>query len=200
VIEREAKLDADPALVLPELDGAVPGAVVEVAPSKHLDALYYDGTSLPLARVGATVRYRTGEGGGKWTVKRPGQADGSLLARDEIDVHAPPSPVPDAVCAQVAALLGGEVLAPVARLVTDRSRLVVRDESGGELAEVADDVVQVLDGEREVAVFREVEVELTPGAPVDVLHAIVHRLEAAGASATDPTPKLVRAVRLMGSV
>lgn len=191
MIEREAKLGAPASFALPDI-----GEVVE---TQHLDATYYDGPTTPLAKVGATVRYRTGEGPDRWTVKLPASGGGAgSLARDEIDVDAPPHAVPAAVHDAVAAHLGGEVLAPVARLVTERRRVKVGD-AGDDVAEVADDLVRVLDGDREVASFREIEVELAAGAPDAALGPIVEQLQAAGAGAADPTPKLVRALRLLGS-
>jgi len=191
VIEREAKLGAPASFALPDIG--------EVADTQQLDATYYDGPSTPLAKIGATVRFRTGEGPDRWTVKLPASGGGAgSLARDEIDVDAPPSVVPAPVHDAVATHLGGEVLVPVARLVTERRRVHVR-EGNEEVAEVADDLVRVLDGDREVASFREVEVELAPGAPDAALAPIVEQLQAAGAGEADPTPKLVRALRLMGS-
>lgn len=199
MIEREAKLGAPASFELPDLTGVVPGAAVEPAPVAVLDATYYDAAARPLAAMGATVRYRTGEGAPRWTVKLPaGVSHGAVLAREEIDVDAPPAPVPAEVVALVAEHLGGDRLTPAARLVTERRRLLVRDAGGATLAEVADDLVRVLAGDDEVAAFREVEVELVGDAPVAVLDAVVARLRAAGAGRPDPTPKLVRALGLLG--
>jgi inorganic triphosphatase YgiF len=201
VIEREAKLGAPASYELPDLKDVVPGATVEPAPVAVLDATYYDGASRSLAGIGSTVRYRTGDGAARWTVKvAAAGSDGTMLAREEIDVDAPPAPVPAEVVALVAEYLGaGDARVPVARLVTERHRLVVRGANGDALAEVDDDLVRVLDADDEVAAFREVEVELAGDAPVAVLDAVVARLRAAGAGAPDPTPKLVRALRLLGA-
>jgi len=47
---------------------------------RRLSATHYDTDDLRLARWGASLRRRTGEG---WTVKLPVQAAGQLLAREE---------------------------------------------------------------------------------------------------------------------
>jgi CHAD domain-containing protein len=82
----------------------------------------------------------------------------------------------------------------VARLQTVRTGVALRDADGTLLAEVVDDEVSVLDGERLALRFREVEVELTDAAPDELLAAVVARLREAGADAPDPTPKVVRAL------
>ncbi|MGI8664007.1 MAG: CYTH domain-containing protein [Acidimicrobiales bacterium] len=198
MIEREAKLGVDPSFVMPDLLGAVPGSIVEPAPSQHLDATYYDNGVRRLATLGSTVRYRTGEGADRWTVKLAGRAEGSSLAREEIDVEAPSDPVPPEVRSLVAAHLDSDAeLHPVARLVTDRTRLVVLAATAARVAEIDDDLVVVYDGDREVGCFRELEVELAPGGSGDALEAIVARLRESGAGEPDMTPKLVRALRMM---
>ena len=59
--EREAKLGAGPAFVLPDLDGVIDGVTATALPQRNLDAVYYDTPDLRLARRGITVRHRTGE-------------------------------------------------------------------------------------------------------------------------------------------
>ena len=58
-IEREVKLGAWAGLVMPDLDGVVAGARVELLPSLRLTATYYDTADLRLARWGVNVRHRT---------------------------------------------------------------------------------------------------------------------------------------------
>jgi CHAD domain-containing protein len=83
---------------------------------------------------------------------------------------------------------------PVAQLVTQRHLVELRDGGGRLLGEVCDDEVSVLEGERIAARFREVEVEVVPGAPPALIPLVVEHLRAAGAGQPDPTPKLVRAL------
>ena len=59
---------------------------------------------------------------------------------------------------------------------------------------VTDDVVSVLQGRRVASRFREVEVELAPGAPDELLAPVLERLRLAGAGAVDNVPKLLRAL------
>ncbi|MBA3653054.1 MAG: CYTH domain-containing protein, partial [Actinobacteria bacterium] len=53
----------------PALDGVVEGVVAVPVETQELDATYYDTSDLRLARSGASLRYRTGEGPSRWTVK-----------------------------------------------------------------------------------------------------------------------------------
>jgi CHAD domain-containing protein len=90
-------------------------------------------------------------------------------------------------------------LGVVAHLQTLRRTvpLVVDDLASGDTRRVGaidDDEVSVLAGGRVAARFREVEVEVVPDAPEELLGAVVDRLRGAGAGAPDPTPKLVRAL------
>ena len=85
-------------------------------------------------------------------------------------------------------------LEPVARLQTLRRSLPLFDPRGHRIAEVADDEVSVLDGDRVAARFREVELEVVETAPPTLLPALIERVRAAGAGQPDPTPKLVRAL------
>ena len=78
--EREAKLDAPPGFELPELGGADDGFSAEPLAPRRLRTTYYDTADLRLARWGASLRWRPGEG---WTVKLPEGQDGVLLVRAE---------------------------------------------------------------------------------------------------------------------
>jgi inorganic triphosphatase YgiF len=185
VLEREAKLAAPPGLVLPDLG---PGAVDHG--TRRLDATYWDTRDLRLARDGITLRHRVGEGADRWTLKLPSSAaPGPGLARTEDDVPGDPGEPPAELATRVRAWVRTSRLEPVGRLVTTRRAVVVDG-----AVEVVDDDVAVLDGDREVGRFREIEAELVGAAPADLLPALVDRLVAAGADAADPVPKLVRAL------
>lgn len=183
-LEREAKLAAPPGFVLPDLPGGV------AAGTRVLDATYWDTPDLRMARDGVTLRHRTGEGADRWTLKLPKAATGGVgLSRSEQDVPGGPGEVPAELARQVRPWVRTSALGPVGRLVTTRTAVVVDGR-----AEVVDDDVVVLDGGREVGRFRELEAELLGDAPDDLLPGLVARLEAAGADAAGPMPKLVRAL------
>src|SRR5215216_2850010 len=78
VKEREAKLTAPPGFDLPELGGPDDAFQAEPQSARRLQTTYYDTADLRLARWGASLRYRPGEG---WTVKLPEGHNGALLDR-----------------------------------------------------------------------------------------------------------------------
>jgi CHAD domain-containing protein len=195
--EREVKLGVWPGFTMPSLDGVAAGTATEALPPQRLEATYYDTASLALARMGVTLRYRTGEDDGDvWTLKLPKGSGGSrgVLARDEIEVSAGPNAIPAVLRDRIAAWVRSARVAPVARLQTARERADVVGNDGKRLAEIVDDEVSVLDGRHVALRFREVEVELAPDAEEAVLDELVARLRAAGAGAPDPTPKVIRAL------
>ena len=148
------------------------------------------------------MRYRTEAGNGLWTVKLPskgnGKGKGGVLSRSENDFMGVPDEIPIPALDLVRAYVRSAELAPVARLQTRRHSAPLFDPKGHRIAEIADDEVSVLDGDRVAARFREVELEVTENAPDDLLPALIGRLEAAGAGQPDPTPKLVRGARAAG--
>jgi CHAD domain-containing protein len=218
MIEREVKLGAVEALVLPDFSDVLPRASVLTLSPQRLTATYYDTADLRLARWGISVRYRVAESPGRpavsptgaavaanetpWTVKFPDRAgaDGPGLVRTEHNFAGPEGQVPAPLLRLLGGYLRGAPLAVVARLRTERVRHVVRDKQETPLVEIDDDDVTVLapsvNGRDRavVARFRELEAELVPGAPVAVLEEVVRRLRKAGAGAPDPTPKVVRAL------
>jgi CHAD domain-containing protein len=156
-----------------------------------LETTYYDTHDFRLARWGANLRHRSREG---WTVKLPNGSNGSMLERNELEFRGTAKAPPAAALKLVRAYLRKSVPQPIAHLSTLRHRVVLADEDGRQLAVVVDDEVSVLERRRVAARFREVEVELAEGADAELLKAVLKRLLAAGASAADQTPKLVRAV------
>jgi hypothetical protein len=85
----------------------------------------------------------------------------------------------------------GEPLEPVARLVTERRTIVLRDERGREAATIDDDDVAVMRGKRVAARFR--ELELRAGSKPQ-LERVAAKLRDVGAQPVDHVPKLVRAL------
>src|SRR5215216_585686 len=189
--EREDKLVAPAGFDLPRLGGPEDGFVAEPQAARRLQTTYYDTADLRLARWGASLRYRPGEG---WTVKLPEGQNGSLLVRAEHVFPGDGRKPPAQAVALVRAFTRTAPLKPSARMRTLRRPVELRDPTGARLAELVDDEVQVLDGRRVVSRFRELEVELDGSADTDLLDRVVDRLLEAGAQATEPTPKYLRAL------
>jgi CHAD domain-containing protein len=191
--EFESKFRVHPPFVVPELaGGGSPVATVSEPEEQRLEAHYVDTGDLRLARLGVTLRYRTGEGADGWDLKVPlGARDEGV--RDEIHVPGSPNEAPAELLRLVSAYVRGQNVCPVASLVTNRSRRRLLGEDGQVLAELADDTVEVLDGDTVTARFREIEVE-DKGGGADVLDAVGKRLRAAGAIRGRFEPKLVRAL------
>lgn len=191
-VEREVKLTVGPMYQLPDLREVVPGAGSEDEEPLRFVASYYDTPDLRLARWGCSLRYRTGEG---WCVKLPLTVDNGRFDRDERIFTAGPGRPPEAAVDLVRAYVRTGPLRLAVRLQTLRRRVAIVDGARSRVAEVVDDEVSVLDGRRVAARFREIEVELVNGsADDDLLEAVAHRLEAAGARARGEVPKFVRAL------
>jgi CHAD domain-containing protein len=191
VKEREAKLTAPPGFDVPELGGPDDGFLAEPQAARRLQTTYYDTADLRLARWGASLRHRPGEG---WTVKLPEGKDGAQLVRAEHVFPGGGRRPPAEAVALVRAFARTAQLSPSARMRTLRRPVELRDPAGTRLAELVDDEVQVLDGRRIVHRFRELEVELDGSADPDLLGRVVDRLLEAGAQATEPTAKYLRAL------
>jgi CHAD domain-containing protein len=189
--EREAKLVAPAGFDLPRLGGPEDGFLAEPQATRRLRTTYYDTADLRLARWGASLRYRPGEG---WTVKLPEGQEGALLVRAEHVFPGDGRRPPAEAVAMVRAFVRTGQLSPVVRMRTVRRPVELREPAGSRLAELADDDVQVLDGRRITARFRELEVELDEDADDDLLEQVVDRLLEAGAEAAEPTPKYLRAL------
>ncbi len=190
MLERELKFSPGPSFVLPELDDPLRGLFVDAPVTTKLVAAYYDTPDLRLARAGASLRHRNDEG---WMVKLPVARDDGL-ARAEHRVPGDEDAPPDDALDLVRALARRAPIELIARLTTVRRTVAVRDPSGAQLAEIADDEVSVIDGVRLAARFRELEVELTEDADDEVATLIGQRLQKAGAGRPDPVPKIVRAI------
>ncbi len=176
-VERELKLTPGEGFVLPELGG-------EPQPTRVFISTYHDTDDLLLARHGVTLRYRVEEGTGLWQLKLPRGA-----ARSELEQSGPPARPPLELSSLLVAFLRGRELRPVARLRT-RRQVVLADG-----AEIVDDSVAVLDGQRVTRRFRELEVELV-GGDERTLQRLRDELQQAGAAPGELRPKLYRALDL----
>lgn len=195
-VERELKLGVGPSFVLPDLDRVLPGVSSGRIGDKRLDALYYDTSDLRLIRAGVTLRYRGGDGEAGWTLKLPSGRGQAALERVEHSWSGDPGELPPEALALVSAYRRTSPVQAVGHLQTRRRSVALFDPTARVVAEVVDDEVSVLDGERVAGRFREVEVELYDEAPEDLVDALLDRLEQAGAAVdrADAAPKLVRAL------
>jgi CHAD domain-containing protein len=178
-VEREVKLEPGEGFVLPDLGG-------EAQPTRVFSSTYHDTADLVLARNGLTLRHRVEGGTGLWQLKLPGGDD----ARLELELPGQPARPPLELVSLLVGFLRGRDLRPVARLRTRRN--VVRTAG----AEIVDDTVSVMQGQRVVRRFREVEVELLDGADVRTLRRLEKKLRRAGASTGEGRPKLFQALEL----
>ncbi|GGH40530.1 CYTH domain-containing protein [Microbacterium album] len=196
-VEIERKFDVDAGAPVPTWT-EVPGvASVSAGERRHLDALYLDTEDLALARAGVALRRRTGGPDAGWHIKGP-LIDG---ARTELGWPLGESDEPPAAVLAEIAPWTTAPLAPLARIVNDRTAYELLDADGAVLAEFVDDHVRTSDlrqgTERE---WHEWEVELGPAAPSDAADretfftAVADAAFAAGARPALSASKLARAL------
>ncbi len=180
-LEREIKLSPGEGFVLPELGG-------RRMPTRVFISTYHDSADLRLARHGITFRHRVEDGAGVWQLKLPRDS-----ARLELELGGPPARPPAELVDLLVAYLRGAALVPVARLRTRREVVLAQG------AEIVDDSVAVLVGQRVSQRFREVEVELIDGDE-KALGRLAKELRKAGAHETEELqPKLYRVLGLNGT-
>jgi Uncharacterized conserved protein len=178
--ELELKLIVPADFEMPPLEDRATGVLTasEEAPLR-LSATYFDTPDLRLMEHGITLRYRTGDQYGPvWTLKLPANGDSAL--RSELEFAGDPAQPPGEARELLFAFLRDGALAPVAELKSRRRRWSLAGEGGAKLAELVDDRVQVLDGEKIRARFREIEIE---AESIDRrgLQRIANRMRKAGA-------------------
>ena len=169
VNETEAKYDAPAGAGLPRLDRLPQVAAASGPEQQRLDAEYYDTDDLRLLRAGITLRQRSGGNDAGWHLKLPlGHGTRREIRRP---LNGDSRGVPAELAGLVRAHTRGAPLRPVARLTTIRQRLILLDDAGKSLAEVAaDDVAAQTMGEATVmSRWQEVEVE-RPAACRAALH------------------------------
>jgi CHAD domain-containing protein len=188
--ERELKLAADADFRMPSIYG-LGGTTVRCAPPERNETTYYDTDDLRLARWGASLRHRPGEG---WTVKLPAERDAPFLVRPEIVFDGNGDTPPAAAVELVRGFVRGEELRPRVHMTTIRRRTGLHDAGGRLIGGVVDDAVSVLNGDTTGASFRELEVEIGDETTPALLDALVERLRQAGAGAPDQTAKYIRAL------
>ena len=158
----------------------------EIAP-RSLWSTYYDTDDLRLAAGRLTLRRRGSGAEAVWQLKLGHGQD-----RTELEWPAPTTDVPDEVANLVLAHTRARLLSPIATLHTERRGVVVQKD-GTDIAEVTDDHVDVVDENRVVASFDELEVELV-GGDVKALRKLERKLRKRGAVDPDGRPKLFQAI------
>jgi hypothetical protein len=191
--EIERKYQVDDSAVLP---GATAFAALGLnldAPERHgLEASYFDTPAFELGAQRVAVRMRRGGKDEGWHLKEKG-ADG---ARELL--WPPAAQMPAGLADELRRRIGVEPfdrVAVIAQLRTVRVTVRVRDASGAEVVELADDRVEATNrvtGRRQA--WREWEAELMPGADPELLDRIEPLLTAAGAARVRGTSKIQRAM------
>ena len=181
-VERELKMRAEAGFRLPELPG-------EPLPDRVFTSTYHDTADRRLAAAGITLRHRVEDGAGAWQLKLP-HDDGRL----ELESQGGGRRVPEELAALLVAHARGRAIETVAALRTRRSGVLVRDGALA-IAEVTTDAVEVIDGDRVVRAFEELEIELVDGDE-RALRRIEQSLRGAGAGDGDDRPKLFQALGL----
>jgi CHAD domain-containing protein len=161
--ETEAKYDAPASVALPGLDELPQVAGTSGPDEEQLEAEYYDTGDLRLIKAGITLRRRRGGHDAGWHLKLPAGPDTRREIR--LPLGRAGGRVPRELAELVRVHTRGERLQPIARVITRRQRLILLDESGASLAEVAEDDVsaRTLGGPTTESRWHEVEVELTGG-------------------------------------
>ena len=188
--ERELKLAAGTGFRMPSIYG-LGGTTVRWSPPERNDTTYYDTDDLRLARWGASLRHRPGEG---WTVKLPAERNAPFLVRPEIVFEGNGGSPPEAAVELVRGFVRSEELRVSVRMTTIRRRTGLHDSSGRLIGGVVDDAVSVLDDGSSPLSFRELEVEIGDQMTPALLDAVVERLRQAGASSPEQTAKYIRAL------
>jgi inorganic triphosphatase YgiF len=187
--EREVKLSVAEDFTLPALS-TLAGVIAVDGGEERLRAIYWDTDDLRLAHAGVGVRHRNGV----WTFKGRSRRDGDAMVRQEVEVPGGPDTMPAAVRRHVESWADGAPLHRVAEL--DTLRHTVDASVGEERAEVVHDRVRVMDGDREVDRFAEVEVEFE--LPSTALADRLVQLFIEQGATVETAPKLVRALRALG--
>jgi inorganic triphosphatase YgiF len=199
-LEIEQKFDVDTGFERPAF-GALAGVSAAAPVLQHLSATYFDTADRRLAAGKITLRRRTGGTDAGWHLKLPEGAG------ERREVHAPlgtaEREVPEELAARVAEVTGGQPLAPIATLDTERTVVTLHGADGRVVAEVADDLVtgrrlQADDGAESQGRsagtelrWREIEVEV-PHADPALQRAAADVLLAAGARPAGHASKLAR--------
>jgi CHAD domain-containing protein len=188
-LEREIKFDAAPEFALPDLRPLV--GRTERLREERLVTTYFETSDLRLWREGLTLRHRkSGDADGIWTLKVPHGSDKPAMERSELSCPGPVDEVPKRMMRGLRGVARRAPLRPLVTLETSRRRLILHGEWDEVLAELDDDLVLVVGGQRDGQRFRQVELELLTEEWDS--REVVGRIETAGAR-MEQVPKLAKA-------
>ncbi|HNF05198.1 MAG TPA: CYTH and CHAD domain-containing protein [Mycobacterium sp.] len=197
-VEVERKFDVPPGTVFPSFDGFSAVARVERLPSHSLDAIYFDTPKHDLAVHRVTLRRRTGGPDEGWHLKLPAGPDSRTEVHAPLDADSPEQP-PEQLVDIVLAIVRDRPLAPVARITTTRSVVMLHGADGAGLAEFCDDEVRawaIADGgHQDEQQWHEWELELVDGTVeggAALLDRLGNRLLDAGATPAGHGSKLAK--------
>ncbi|MBA0048490.1 CYTH and CHAD domain-containing protein [Mycobacterium sp. NPDC050853] len=199
-VEVERKFDVTDATINPSFDGISAVTHVEQQPQQHLDAVYFDTPDKRLAQHRITLRRRTGGTDAGWHVKLPAGPDTRTELRLPLESNDADSlAVPEELRDTVLAVVRENELAPVARISTARTVLILIGADGEQLAEFCDDHVtaarlvgQDSDEEGSEQSWREWELELSVSGDTALFDRVTARLLDAGAAPAGHGSKLAR--------
>ena len=180
-VEREAerKYEMPPGaapLDVSAVAGLRPGTPV----TERLVAEYFDTPELAILGNRCILRRRTGGGDDGWHMKTPG--DGVV----RVELHAPLGAarrVPPELRAELAEVIGERPVLPIVSIETERTTTPMLDPDGATLALVCDDRVHARVLRRDVdrdLTWRELEIELAGGAPLETFDAFDAAIAASG--------------------
>jgi inorganic triphosphatase YgiF len=199
-LEIEQKYDVDDDFVLPQLTGSVLEGRKATRPARYfLSATYYDTEDLDLLAAKTTLRRRVGGTDEGWHLKQPVRKDVRQERHEPLGDNDTGT-VPARLAAEVADIVAGKRLRPVAVLDTERTVVRVTGKGGQPLAEIADDRVTAIrfgpDGDQEFR-WREVEVEALSDEPSvpRLAGQIGEALRTAGARPSASASKLARVLQ-----
>lgn len=212
--EIERKYDVDRQLRLPDLL-QIPGvAALEFPGTVTLVAVYFDTDAMDLAQNRIVLRRREGGGDAGWHIKLPAREGRTEMQwpldvdRDDSNGHGPgrsdvtaTTEVPGRVLDPIRTIVRDRPLTPLARITTIRTTVLLLNDEGDAVAELADDDVSASDMRSGVfRKWREWEVELFSAAPdtrkerTILLDAIEAGLLEAGAQPSTSIAKIARAL------
>ena len=168
--------------------------------SKPVWDVYLDSDQRRILRAGFCCRRRETGDGIEITLKSLDRAEGAIHSRNEWQVNLladrPPAEWPESqVRDRVQRIIGAEPLQPLFRL--EQTRIVRQLSSDGQvLAEMSMDNVTVTAGNT-VQVFHELEIELLPAVPEEMLVEVVEQVQARWQLAPEPLSKFERGLILL---
>ncbi|MFD6857245.1 CHAD domain-containing protein [Rhodococcus sp. NPDC060090] len=191
--ETERKYSAAPDQKLPDLSGIAGVASVDVD-AVDLSAQYFDTSDLKLLRSKITLRRREGGDDAGWHSKLPAGSDTRTELHHPFATDGPSDVVPDALLGLLRGVCRNRPVALAALLNTRRHRHRLRGNDGALLAEVVvDEVTAIRSVDDAEPQWREIEVELGPGADASILDAVEELLATEGITRS-PSPSKVHRV------